>query len=369
MKRSNRGRWQALAATAAVVAVLGATGCVGPSTLASPAEQTPARDCPPGMLIGAGSTAQQGVIDAAIASYGVACRGGNQITYDGKGSGDGVTNFVNGLTHFAGSDSPLTEEEANRAEIRCGDAPAWHLPMVIGPIALAHNLEGVGELTLDAETTARIFSGEIDRWNDQAIIELNPRASLPAEPITVVHRSDSSGTTQNFTTWLQAAAPEHWSPDQVSNNWKGSGEGAAKSDGVATKVKETPGSITYVETSYADDYQLPVAGLRSSEGWAVRPDSESVTAALEGTQSDDTSGGLRLELDPVPSNPAAYPIVQVTYEIVCSEGLDPERTALLKDFLSYFADPQTQQMLADRGYFPLPADISEQLPELIGQIR
>ena len=369
MKRSNSGRWHAMAATAAVVAVLGASGCVGPSSLASPAEQTPQRDCPPGMLIGAGSTAQQGVIDAAIASYGVACRGGNQITYDGKGSGDGVTNFVNGLTHFAGSDAPLTEEEATRAEVRCGGAPAWHLPMVIGPIALAYNLEGVTDLNLDAETTARIFSGEIDRWNDQAIIELNPRASLPDEPITVVHRSDSSGTTQNFTTWLQAAAPESWSPEQVSNNWKGSGEGAAKSDGVATTVNETPGAITYVETSYADDYSLPVAGLQTSEGWSVRPDTESVAAALEGAQTDGEAGDLQLELDPVPGNPAAYPIVQITYEIVCSEGLDPERTALLKDFLTYFADPQTQQMLADRGYFPLPADISEQLPPLIEQIR
>ena len=342
-------------------------GCAGPS-LPSPVEQTPPRECPPGYLMGAGSTAQQGVIDSSIATYGAACRGSNTVEYDGKGSGDGVTDFVNGLTHFAGTDTVMDAEAIERARRRCNGNEAWHLPMVVGPIALAHNVEGVEDLVLTPEVVAEIFNGEISRWDDAQIIALNPGVNLPSQPITVIHRSDASGTTENFTTWLNAAASDQWASDTGSKNWKGAGEGAAKSDGVATRVQETPGAITYVESSYADDHKLPTAGIETGRG-VVRLDDASVAKTLAGARRTGQGPDMRLEIDAVPDDPEAYPLVQVTYEVVCSAGLGPEQTEILKDFLGFMAEQQTQKELAARGYVPLPEELNSEVRESIGQIR
>lgn len=336
------------------------SACVGPK-ITDPGPQIPTRDCPPGTLLGAGSTAQQGVIDLTIARYGAACRGANTVQYEGAGSGAGVTEFVNGLTHFAGSDSALTDEEQALASERCGANAALHLPMVVSPIGVAYSLEGVDELTLDADVTARIFAGDITRWNDSAIAALNPDVALPSEPITVVHRSDSSGTTRNFTAWLHAVAPEVWPENLVSENWKSSGQGAAKSDGVATEVADSPGAITYVEMSYAADYQLSLAALDRG-GTIVHPDADSAGRALTSAERRGTGHDLRLGIDPDPEDPEAYPLVQVTYEVVCSRGIEPEQTALVKDFFTFWVEDDTQNRLAERGHVPIP-------PPLRGEVR
>lgn len=355
------------ACVATGIVTLMVAGCAGPK-LPAPTEHAPPRDCPPGYLMGAGSTAQQGVLDSAIAAYGAACRGSNTVEYDGKGSGDGVTNFVNGLTHFAGTDTVMDADATEKAKRRCNGNEAWHLPMVVGPIALAHNVEGVDDLVLTPEVVAKIFNGEISHWNDAQILALNPGANLPSQSITVVHRSDASGTTENFTAWLNAAAGDQWASDKVSKNWKGSGEGAAKSDGVATQVQQTPGAITYVESSYAEDYKLPIAGLETGRG-VVQLDDASVAKTLAGAQRTGQGSDMRLRLDPVPDDPEAYPLVQVTYEVVCSAGLGAEQTEILKDFLGFMAEQQTQEELATLGYVSLPEELNADVRESIDQIR
>src|SRR5690606_12634922 len=132
------------------------------------------------------------------------------VAYNPTGSGDGRTQFIANQIDFAGSDSAIEDEQAAQAAERCAGNPAWNLPLVFGPVALAYNVEGVGDLVLDAETAAKIFNGSITKWNDPAIAALNEGAPLPDADITPIVRSDSSGTTDNFQQYLETASNGAW---------------------------------------------------------------------------------------------------------------------------------------------------------------
>src|SRR5262245_35120920 len=206
--------------------------------------------CASGSLTAQGSTAQANAMAQWIKAYQTACSGAT-INYQGTGSGAGQTAFISGTADFAGSDSPFPAADQPKADARCKSGPAIHLPMVVGPIAVAYNLSGVTDLQLKPATLANIFAGKITKWNDTAIKADNPSATLPATAILTVHRSDSSGTTDNFTKYLAAAAKADWTfgHDKV---WKASGGTAQKgSDGVGGAVTKTAGAIGYVEWSYA----------------------------------------------------------------------------------------------------------------------
>ena len=317
--------------------------------------------CPTGKLNAEGSTAQGNAITEVIADYQAACDNGVTIEYNPTGSGAGVKSFYNKLVDFAGSDSALKTVavdgvvESDKAKERCGGSPAWNIPMVVGPIAFAYNVDGVDKLTMTAEVLANIFNGTIKTWDDPAIAKINPGVTLPSAPITVFFRSDESGTTENTTKFLAAAGDGAWTKEPAKA-WTGTGEGKNKSSGVAEAVTGTKNSISYMEWSYARDNKLPIASLDSGKG-AVELSGDSVGKAVSEATVAGTGHDLALKLNYTPKTSGAYPALLTTYEIVCSTGLEPDKTALEKDFLTFFSSAEEQQALQDLGYAPLPADL------------
>ena len=180
--------------------------------------------CGSGKLSADGSTAQQNAVNAWIKAFNSQCPG-EQVVYSGVGSGQGITDFTAGTVDFAGSDAALDPSQGQMAAAtkECG-SPALDIPMVTGPVAVAFNVKGVTDLTLTPSVIAQIFKGKIKTWNDPAIAALNKGASLPSSNITVFFRSDESGTTQNFETYLNTAAPKDF-PDTPSKDWAGTRAG------------------------------------------------------------------------------------------------------------------------------------------------
>jgi phosphate transport system substrate-binding protein len=217
----------------AVVALLATAGCDAPAVAEPPIS------CASGNVTGQGSTAQTNAVNAWIKAYQIACPGAS-IAYTSTGSGAGVRDFLAGTGDFAGTDTPLGDDDQRRADARCGSGPAVHLPLVIGPIALVHNVAGVDDLRLTPQNIARIFSGKITVWNDPAIARDNQDTALPATRIRIVHRSDGSGTTDNFLRYLAAAAPAEW----AGNEWPLPGAlGQRGSHRVAATIARTDGAI------------------------------------------------------------------------------------------------------------------------------
>jgi phosphate transport system substrate-binding protein len=314
--------------------------------------------CPEGKLAAEGSSAQGNAITEVIASYNAECGDQASIEYNPTGSGAGIKSFYNGLVDFAGSDSALkTEEkdgvvEADKAKERCQGNPAWNLPMVTGPIAFAYNIDGVDKMVLNAEVLAGIFNGNIKTWDDEKIAKLNNGAQLPGEKIIVFFRSDESGTTENTTKFLSEAGNGVWK-DEPAKAWTGTGEGKNKSSGVAEGVTNTKNSISYMEWSYAKDNNLKMAQLESGSG-PVELTGEAVGKAVAEADIKGSGNDLALSLKYTDNAEGAYPALLVTYEIVCSKGLAAEKTAIVKDFLTFFASDQTQASLEELGYAPLP---------------
>jgi phosphate transport system substrate-binding protein len=328
--------------------------------------------CPAGKLNAEGSSAQANAITEAIADYGSACNNASTIEYNPTGSGAGIKSFYNGLVDFAGSDSALKSVavdgvvEADKAKERCGGNEAWNIPMVVGPIAFAYNVDGVDKLTLNAEVLANIFNGTIKTWNDPAIAKLNSGVTLPSAPITVFFRSDESGTTENATKFLAAAGNKAWTKEPAKA-WTGTGEGKNKSSGVAEAVGSTKNSISYMEWSYATDNKLAIASVDSGSG-AVELGADSVGKAVSEATVAGTGNDLALKLNYQPKAAGAYPALLVTYEIVCSKGLDPAKTALVKDFLTFFSSTEEQSSLTDKGYAPLPSDLQTKVKTAVSAL-
>ncbi|HEY5554398.1 MAG TPA: phosphate ABC transporter substrate-binding protein PstS [Cellulomonas sp.] len=334
------------------------------------AAAAPAVDCGTGGKINAeGSSAQKNAIEQAIASFATVCPD-ITVNYNPTGSGAGITQFNAAQVDFAGSDSALNaaKGEVAAAATRCAANPAWNLPMVTGPIAVAYNLAGVDKLVLNAEVTAKIFRGDIKTWNDPAIAALNKGVTLPSDAIHVFFRSDDSGTTDNFTKYLNLASNGVWT-DPNAKAWpkSGAGEGREKSAGVAEGVKTTPGGISYVEWSYAKDNKLGIAQIDNGSG-AVELNADSVGKAVAAATPAGQGNDLALKLDYATKQAGAYPIILVTYEIVCSKGLDANLTKGVKAFLTHFASADVQKSLVDIGYAPLPTSVQADVAKAIAAI-
>ncbi|MEV6923591.1 phosphate ABC transporter substrate-binding protein PstS [Dactylosporangium sp. NPDC051485] len=313
--------------------------------------------CASGSLTAQGSTAQANAMAEWVKAYQQKCSGA-QINYQGTASGAGITAFQGGTADFAGSDSALKDgEEVTKANARCTGGAALNLPMVTGPIAIAYNLEGVKDLQLKPDTLAKIFSGAVKTWDDAAIKADNPNATLPATPILAVHRGDSSGTTDNFTKYLSATAPSAWTfgNDKV---WKApGGQGEQKSDGVAGAIKRSAGAIGYVELSFAKTNSLATAKVQNGAGEFTALTGASAGKTIEGAKITGTGDDLKLSIDYKTTTAGAYPIVLVTYEIVCSKGNQADKLPLLKGFLGYTVSTDGQATLEKLGYAPLPETV------------
>lgn len=320
-------------------------------------------------LKSSGSSAQNNAMTVFANSYAMSCEG-QTLDYNSNGSGAGVKEFIGGQTDFGGSDSPLKDAEYITAEERC-DGPAWNLPAVFGPIAVAYNLDGV-ELTLSGPTIAKIFNGGITNWNDPAIAAENKGAELPDQRITVIFRSDESGTTDNFQKYLDAASDGAWTQEAGKTFNGGVGEGAKGNEGVSAAIGQTPGTITYTEWSYAKNQDLSMVKIvtpADAEGVELTAETAGKTIDSAKLKNEGTND---LVIDTssfyVPEAAGAYPIILPTYEIVCSTYKDPETAAAVRSFLNVAVSEEVQGQLEAEGYIPVPDAFREKLTTAISEI-
>ena len=367
-----------LAVTASVTAAAALTACGSDKNAAAPStsatgsatgSSSAAADCGgKNTLTAEGSTAQQNAIAVFNQVWGQKCPGKN-LAYNPTGSGAGVNQFIANQVDFAGSDSPLSKDQPAEAAKRCGGNPAWNLPLVFGPVALAYNLPGVDKVVLNADVLAKIFTGAVTTWNDPAIAALNAGATLPDTKIVPVYRSDSSGTTDNFQKYLGTAAPQTWTKGAGKEFQGGAGEGAQKSAGVVQAVQATAGAIGYVEKGFASQAGLPMAQIDTGSG-AVELTDASAAKAIEGAKFAAEGNDLALDLNSIYGTTAAgaYPLVLATYEIVCSKGYAPETAAAVKSFLTVAAN-DGQGGLSAAGYSPLPDAFKARLLTAVDAIQ
>jgi phosphate transport system substrate-binding protein len=288
---------------------------------------------------------------------------GLTINYQPVGSGQGISDLTNKSTVFAGSDPPMKDEEL--AAAKKNGVPV-HIPTAFGAITVSYNLDGVkGGLKLDGPTIANIFLGKTKKWNDPAIAQMNPGVSLPSTNITVVHRSDESGTTKGFTGFLVAESPE-WESKVGSDKtvkWP-TGTGAKGNDGVAAAIKQTPGSVGYVEQAYALQNNFTFADVKNKAGKFVTPTLQSVTAAGEGVQ---IPSDLRFTLGDS-SNAGAYPISSqtfiVAYKDPCKAGASKDQAKGLVNFLDFVLGPG-QDTIKKLSYAPLPSAVDTKAKDAV----
>ncbi|MGO4255645.1 phosphate ABC transporter substrate-binding protein PstS [Marmoricola sp. RAF53] len=320
-----------------------------------------------GTLKGAGSSAQESAMDAWRAGF-QTDNPDVTVNYDPAGSGAGVEQFNAGAIDYAGSDSALDPEKGEdaAAKERCG-ADALQVPNYISPIALVYNLDGVDKLQLSAKTVAGIFDGTIKKWNDPAIAAENAGVTLPADAIAPVHRSDESGTTKNFTDYLEKASDGAWKfpADKV---WPiKSGEAANGTSGVIAAVKAGKGSIGYADESQAGD--LSQASIKVGDAY-VAPSAEGAAKALEASPIDDSrpEGSLVIKVDRATTEAGAYPLMLTSYVFACPT-YDKAKADLVKGFLSYVVSTKGQEEAAkNAGSAPLPASLQEKAAAIIDTI-
>ncbi|QKW08156.1 phosphate ABC transporter substrate-binding protein PstS [Streptomyces sp. NA04227] len=369
MKLQRKNRLRALCIGAvAVSGALALTACgsddSGTETDPSASAQAEGIECgdAEGQLLASGSSAQKNAIDAWRKNFAAACK--VQLNYNPKGSGAGITDFLQGSTAFAGSDSALKDDEIKQSSKVCKDSQAIDLPMVGGPIAVGYNVPGVDNLILDAATLADIFNDKIKTWDDKAIAKLNPGVKLPSTKIQAFHRSDESGTTDNFTKYLKAAAPANW-PYEPEKAWQAKGgQAASGSSGLAQAVKQTEGAITYFELSYAGT-EVKTVDLKTDAKEPVKATIDNATKAISEAKRVGKGNDYSLELNYKPTAEGAYPITLVTYEIACEKGNKAETLPTTKAFLSYIASEKGQALLKEKGYAPIPAEINTKVREVI----
>jgi len=355
----------------ALALALGVSACGDPETSTSSGSNDSASsggDALSGEIAGAGASSQEAAMQAWIAGF-QEQNPDASVSYDPVGSGGGREQFVAGGTAFGGTDSHLEADELSGAQKRCGgEDNLIEIPTYVSPIAMIYNLDGVDTLQLAPETIAKIFKQEIKNWNDPAIAQDNPDAKLPDQRITVVNRSDESGTTENFQQYLAAVAPSVWD-FEVDGNWpvKG-GEAAEGTSGVVAAVKAGKGAIGYADASQAGD--LGKAKVKVGEKF-VDPTPEAAAKILEESKETDDPGKYVLTYDLNRETDAedTYPIVLTSYEIACTKYDDKSQADLVKGLLGYIVSPEGQQAAAkNAGSAPLSDSIQQKVQPAVEAI-
>jgi phosphate transport system substrate-binding protein len=337
-----------LAPVAATVLALGVSAC-GSSSNSTSSNASSGAGGASGSINGAGSTFAAPIYQQwgnALKSKGIT------VNYQPVGSGAGIAQLAAGTSDFGASDPALAP--ADRATFKKGEVT--QIPMAFGAITVSYNLSGVKKgLKLDGATVADIFLGKVTKWNDPAIARLNPGVSLPGDSITVVHRSDESGTTKGFTGFLENYSPE-WKSKVGSDKtvkWP-TGTGAKGNDGVAAAVKQQSGAIGYVEEAYALQNNFTTAAVKNKSGAFVEPTLATTTSAGEGVKVPKDLG---LSIIDSP-NPKAYPISSQTFVMVykdlCKGGLDKGKAGAVKGFIDYGLGAG-QNVLGQLQYAKLPS--------------
>jgi phosphate transport system substrate-binding protein len=355
---------------------LGALALAGALALTScAANETPSGDGSEqasglsGTFNGAGASSQGSAQEAWVAAFQKA-NPEVTINYEGTGSGAGRETFIGGGSDWAGSDSALSDDELGETFGSCAaDSKALDIPTYISPIAVIFNVEGVDELNLDAATLAGIFKGDITNWNDPAIAALNEGTTFPDLAITAVHRSDDSGTTKNFTDYLNQLAPEVWDQKPADPFPYQTGEGAQGTTGVVDAVTNGTGTIGYADASKAGS--LGTAKIKVGDEF-VAYTAEAAAAVVadsplvEGRDAND----LAFQLNRKTTDPSHYPLVLVSYSIVCQEYADAAKAEFVKAYIGYITSAEGQQVAAESaGAAPLSEDLSAKVADAIASIK
>lgn len=292
-----------------------------------------------------------------------------QVNYNPVGSGGGREGLLGGQYDFAGSDAAMDDEEWESSKEVCGDEGAFHIPSYITPIAVAYNVDGIEDgLQLDADTLAQIFSGEITSWDDDAIAEQNEDLDLPSTSITVVHRADDSGTTENFTEYLEIAS-DSWD-EEPSGDWPSdfSAESAQQTSGVVSLASETDGAITYADAGQIGE--LNSVNVKVGEEYVEYSPEAAATAVERSPQAEgQAENDMAFDLDRETTEEGAYPIVMVAYNIFCNEYSDQEKVDLVKAYGEYIVSEDGQNAAADAaGSAPMSEELRSEAEEAFSQI-
>lgn len=326
-----------------------------------------------GEYAGAGASSQQTAVEAWIEGFRSQAPNAT-VAYNPSGSGAGVSTFLTGSTVWAGSDKALSAEEIEQSKSVCASGTAFDVPVYVSPIAVAFNLDGIStagkHVNMDAATIAKVFNGEITRWNDPAITEQNPGLDLPNLTITVVHRSDKSGTTLNFVSYLKDVAPSAW-PHDLSENWPNEvGQGAKGTSGVVSTIKQANGTIGYADFSQVGD--LGTVAVKVGDDYTpISADAASKVIADSPVDSS-VDGGNRIVVDINHKTAAtgAYPIVLVSYDIVCPAYKESKDATFAKAWLTYVTSAEGQKAAQDAaGTAPLPSNLTGKITASIDQIK
>jgi len=278
------------------------------------------------------------------------------INYQAIGSGGGISEFTQSVVNFGATDAPMSSGEQAAAQAGVGST-VLHIPMIIGAVAIIYNEPGLSNLKLDGPTLAGIYLGNIKKWNDPAIKKLNPGVKLPSDPIQPVQRSDSSGTSYVFTSYLSTISPT-WASQvgtSKSPSWP-TGTGATGSSGVAAAVQQTKGSIGYVEFGYASQGHIPFASLKNASGQFVAPSPASTNAASAAATYPTDITHLTFSLNNSSAS-GAYPLVTPTYILVAQTQKDSALGKKLVAWLEWDLASAQQAQVTKLGYAPLPAKL------------
>jgi phosphate transport system substrate-binding protein len=304
-------------------------------------------------LTGAGATFPAPIYQKWFSEYATAHQ--VQINYQAIGSGGGIRQFTEGTVDFGATDGPMTD-----SMIAAVQGNVVHVPTVLGAVVLTYNLPSLGNtsLKLDGATIADIFLGRITRWNDPRIASLNPGITLPALDMVVVHRSDGSGTSYVFTDYLSKVSPDWKSSVGTSNavNWP-VGLGGKGNDGVTQLVRQTEGSIGYIELVYAVSNHLPYAQVKNAAGQYVTPSLETVSAAAAGANITAESD-FRVSITNA-AGPTSYPISSFTWLLIKKNNTDRFKAKAIRDFLNWIISPAAQGMTRSLSYAPLPKSVAD----------
>jgi phosphate transport system substrate-binding protein len=314
-------------------------------------------------LTGAGATFPYPLYSKWFSDY--AARTGVKINYGSIGSGGGIRQLSEGTVDFGATDSPMTDEEMAKAK----GGPVLHIPTVLGAVVIAYNVPEISQpLKLSGEVIADIFLGRIKKWNDARIGALNPDATLPNQDILVVHRSDGSGTTYIFTDYLSAVSPA-WKngPGRGKEVQWPTGLGAKGNEAVAGQVKQTPGSLGYVELAYAKQNRLAYASVQNANREFIHPTMEAVTAAAAGTLSRlPENSDYRVSIVNAPGA-GVYPISSFTWLLIYQRQADAEKGRKLVDFLKW-ALREGDASATALDYAPLPSALDTRLEQRLNTV-
>lgn len=346
------------------LAIVTIAACGGGESKSSDSSAVPATSSSSVDLNGAGATFPYPIYSKWFSDY--ATTKGIKINYQSIGSGGGIKQLSEGTVDFGASDGPMSEEEMAGAK----GGKVLHFPTVLGADVVTYNLpEVTTPLRLTGELVADIFLGKVSKWNDPRIAAENAGVALPAKDILVVHRSDGSGTTYIFTDYLSTVS-KAW----VAGPGKGKsvqwpvGLGGKGNEGVAGTVKQTPGTIGYVELAYAKQNRLPAAHIKNAAGNYVEPTIESITAAAEGATAQlGPDSDYRVSIVNA-TGANAYPIASFTWLLVYEKQDDATKGQKLIDFMKWMY-AEGQQSAAALDYAPLPASLASQLATRLGTIQ